>query len=111
MYVRQPTLFCDNIGATYLSANHVFHSKMKHLVMDYHFGHQRVQSGELKICYVSTKYQLVDGFTKPLARQRFHDLRTKTGVNKSDIVLKGCIKDKKQQLNSSHVPAVVPAKY
>ena len=32
-----PTLFSDNIGATYLSANPVFHSRMKHLAIDYHF--------------------------------------------------------------------------
>lgn len=32
-----PTLYCDNIGATYLAANPVFHSRMKHLALDYHF--------------------------------------------------------------------------
>lgn len=32
-----PVLYCDNIGATYLSANPVFHSRMKHLALDYHF--------------------------------------------------------------------------
>ena len=31
------TLFSDNLGATYLSANPVFHSHMKHLTIDYHF--------------------------------------------------------------------------
>ena len=31
------TLFSDNLGATYLSANPVFHSRMKHLAIDYHF--------------------------------------------------------------------------
>ena len=32
-----PTLFLDNLGATYLYANPVFHSRMKHLAIDYHF--------------------------------------------------------------------------
>lgn len=32
-----PVIYCDNIGATYLSANPVFHSRMKHLALDYHF--------------------------------------------------------------------------
>ena len=27
----KPTIYCDNIGATYLAANLVFHSRMKHL--------------------------------------------------------------------------------
>ena len=32
-----PTLFSDNLGATYLSANPIFHSRMKHHEIDYHF--------------------------------------------------------------------------
>ena len=32
-----PTLFSDNLSATYLSANPVFHSRMKYLAIDYHF--------------------------------------------------------------------------
>ena len=30
-----PTLFSDNLDDTYLSTNHVFHSHMKHLTIDY----------------------------------------------------------------------------
>ncbi|KAG6536646.1 hypothetical protein ZIOFF_001704 [Zingiber officinale] len=30
-------LFTDNLGVTYLSVNLVFHSRMKHLAIDYHF--------------------------------------------------------------------------
>ncbi|CAA7051447.1 unnamed protein product, partial [Microthlaspi erraticum] len=32
-----PVIYCDNAGATYLCANPVFHSRMKHLALDYHF--------------------------------------------------------------------------
>ena len=28
-------IYCDNLGATYVSANPFFHSKMKHLGLDY----------------------------------------------------------------------------
>ncbi|XP_019095484.1 PREDICTED: uncharacterized protein LOC109130431 [Camelina sativa] len=32
-----PVIYCDNMGATYLCANPVLHSKMKHVAIDYHF--------------------------------------------------------------------------
>lgn len=33
---RAPVVFCDNVGATYLCMNPVFHSRMKHIAIDFH---------------------------------------------------------------------------
>ena len=48
-FKHPPTLFYDNIGATYLSVNPVFHSRMKHLALDYHFVREHVNTGNFKV--------------------------------------------------------------
>ncbi|PHT27747.1 hypothetical protein CQW23_32648 [Capsicum baccatum] len=34
---QRPTIYCDNVGATYLCANQVSHSRMKHIAVDFNF--------------------------------------------------------------------------
>lgn len=76
-----PAVYCDNVGATYLSANPVFHSRMKHLTLDFHFVRDNVQSGALRVQHISTRDQLADALTKPLARSRFNELMNKIGLS------------------------------
>lgn len=75
-----PTVYCDNIGATYLCANPVFHSRMKHIAIDYHFVRGQIQNGQLRVTHVSSHDQLADGLTKPLPRKAFQQLCNKIGV-------------------------------
>ncbi|KAG8489320.1 hypothetical protein CXB51_017422 [Gossypium anomalum] len=65
---QQPVIYCENVGATHLCANLVFHSRMKHVALDYHFINEQVQSGRLRVSHISTTDQLVDALTKPLPR-------------------------------------------
>ncbi|KAL9427000.1 hypothetical protein AB3S75_033727 [Citrus x aurantiifolia] len=74
-------VYCDNIGATQLSSNHVFHSRMKHVTVDYHFIREHVQSGLLRVAHVSSVDQLADLLTKPLPRSQFLLLRDKIGLS------------------------------
>jgi histone deacetylase 1/2 len=66
---RPPILWCDNLGATYLTANPVFHARMKHIEVDFHFVRERVAAGLLDVRFISTNDQLADVFTKLATRQ------------------------------------------
>ncbi|KAD2392953.1 hypothetical protein E3N88_39930 [Mikania micrantha] len=77
---KAPTLWCDNLGATYLSANPVFHARTKHVEVDYHFVREQVTKGNLHVKFISTDDQIPDIFTKPLSSQRFNFLRSKLQV-------------------------------
>jgi hypothetical protein len=68
---RPTCLWCDNHGATYLTANPVFHVRtMKHVEVDYHFVRERVASKLLEVRFFSTNDQIAYGFTKSLTAQK-----------------------------------------
>ena len=75
-----PTLFSNNLGATYLSTNPIFHSRMKHLAIDYHFVRDLVQFSEQHVVYVSVGDQLADTLTKSLSRTHLFYLCNKICV-------------------------------
>lgn len=75
-----PVIYCDNIGAAYLCANSVFHSRMKHIAIDYHLIRNMIQLGMVRVSHISTRDQLADAFTKPLSRQQFLLAISKIGV-------------------------------
>ncbi|KAJ8769224.1 hypothetical protein K2173_000999 [Erythroxylum novogranatense] len=66
--------------ADWLCSNPVFHSRMKHVAIDFHFIREQVQNGVLRVAHVSSADQLADTLTKPLPRGRFLDLKSKIGV-------------------------------
>ena len=76
-----PVIYYDNIGATQLSSNPIFHSRMKHVAVDYHFIRDRVQTGQLRVAHVSFADQLVDFLTKPLSTSTFQLFRDKIGLS------------------------------
>jgi hypothetical protein len=77
---RPPTLWCDNIEATYLSANPVFHHRSKHVEVDYHFVRERVSSQQLDVRIISTKDHVTDIMTKPLPVTSFNFFRRNLNI-------------------------------
>jgi hypothetical protein len=72
-YPLNAKLWCDNMGAKYLASNPIFHGRMKHVEIDYHFVRDRVVKRLLDVQFISTGDQLADGFTKALLQGRFCD--------------------------------------
>ena len=68
-----PCLWCDNLGATYLAANPVFHARAKYIEIDFHFVRERVLKKQLHVRLISTKDQVADGFTKALPVAKFNE--------------------------------------
>jgi hypothetical protein len=67
---RAVALWCDTLGATYMSTNLVFHARTKHIEIDYHFVRERVASKQLVIRFISTGDQIADGFIKAMLVQK-----------------------------------------
>lgn len=63
-------VWCDNIGATYLSTNLVFHARTKHIDIDYYFVRERVAQKLLEVRFISTNDHVADDFTKALCSRK-----------------------------------------
>jgi hypothetical protein len=87
-----PELWCDNIGATYLSANPVFHARTKHVEIDFNFVREKVASQALKVCFIPSHDQIEDVLTKPIVSTRFNSQSLLQVKRKSSPVelAKGC---------------------
>jgi Reverse transcriptase (RNA-dependent DNA polymerase) len=88
-----PILYCDNVGATYLASNPMFHARTKHVEIDFHFVRDRIISRNLTVQFLSSADQLADIMTKPLSISRFLNIRSKLTVTKSPATCGGLLED------------------
>jgi hypothetical protein len=73
-------IHCDNQSCVKLSENPVFHDKLKHIEIKYHYIRDMVQRKAVHVQYLSTHEQVADVFTKPLARTKFEYFRERLGL-------------------------------
>jgi hypothetical protein len=81
-------LWCENLGATYLSANPMFHARTKYIEVDYYFIRERVARKQLKIWFISISVQIADGFTEALSLQKFINFHHNHNLRR--LGLRGC---------------------
>lgn len=73
---KASVIFCDNVSATYLSANPVDHRRTKPIELDIHFVRDLVTVGQVRVLLVPTAQQLADIMTKGLPSMAFADFRS-----------------------------------
>jgi hypothetical protein len=87
--MRETLILCDNQSCIKMTENPVFHDRLKHIEIRYHYIHNMVQRGALKLQYISMDEQVGDMLTKPLSRVKFEYFRDKLGIVRKDLPQKG----------------------
>ena len=78
---KAATIICgDNQGAIALSSNPQYHSRTKHMSIQRQWQGEVQDAGSIALKYIPTIEQIADGFTKPLARDRFEWFRKGLGI-------------------------------
>ena len=65
------TVKADNQGAIALVKDNKFHAQTKHINLWYHFVHEAVEDGKIKMDYIPSSKNIADIFMKALPKPKF----------------------------------------
>lgn len=120
--LTSPPTLCDNRSAIFMAKNPTITSRSRHIEISYYFVWELVNRGALRIEFVPSTYQFVDGFTKVLALEDFlrHRIRHKlvlvelvifSASNQSRLLtpdLREDVKDKKRGKSFLNLGKLIP---
>ena len=83
---KEPTeIYCDSKSAIAMAKNAVYHSRKKHIAIQYHFLRETTTNKDIELKYCNTENQVADIFTKALPRAKFEQLRNILGISEISI--------------------------
>lgn len=89
----------DNLSAIALSANPIYHLRIKHAAVDFHFVREQVSKGLICVNHLPSYAQVADSLTKPFIGQAFARMRNHLCVlPPSSLGLRGRVKSKSETL-------------
>jgi hypothetical protein len=71
---------CDNSSAIFLAKNLAYHSKTKHIDVQYHFVRDMVEQNKVLLEKVDTLKNVADSLTKSISTEKFSWCRESMGI-------------------------------
>ena len=75
---------CDSLSAIFLTKNPAYHSKTKHIDVQYHFVRHMVESKKVLLKKVDTFDNVVDSLTKYVSTDKLSWCRATMGISSLD---------------------------